>query len=136
MDMSNEKTRRTPLMNQLLLILMGAMLVYLVVSFAHQVTISHQQTAELNRIEEKLRIASAEKAQLEAYLEYIWSSEALDYFGRLFGWTRPGEYLVVPFGLQTEVPPPEQVLEKEGLEAVNAPRSPRDAWQELFFNTP
>ena len=84
--MSNEKTRRTPLMNQLLLLLMGAMLVYLVVSFARQVTISHQQTAELNRLDEMLRISSAEKIQLEEHLDYVWSNEALDWFGRLFGW--------------------------------------------------
>jgi hypothetical protein len=129
--MSNEKSRRTPLMNQMLLVLMVAMLIYLVVSFAHQVTISHQQTAELNQLEEKIRISATERAQLEGYLEYLWSSEALDLFGRLFGWTRPDEQLVVPFGMEAEVPPPEP----RSLEDVNALGSPQDAWQELFFNT-
>ena len=129
--MSNEKTRRTPLMNQLLLLLMGAMLVYLVVSFARQVTISHQQKAELNRLEERIRISAAEKIQLEEYLDYVWSSEALDWFGRLFGWGRPDEQIVVPVGLEAETLP----AETETLEDGRSPGSPQDAWQELFFAT-
>jgi hypothetical protein len=129
--MSNEKTRRTPLMNQLLLLLMGAMLVYLVVSFARQVTISHHQTADLNHLEEQIRIASAEKIQLEEYRDYVWSIEALEWFGRQFGWSRPDEQIVVPYGLEAGAAAPEAETLEDGAE----PGSPQDAWLELFFAT-
>jgi len=129
--MPDEKIRRTPLISQLLLVLMGAMLVFLVVSFARQVTISHQQSAVLNRIEEKIRVAMAEKGQLDEYLAYVWSPEALERWARQHGWTRPDETLVVPVGVGTEGPPPEQAISEEGRK----PDSPQGEWWDLFFRS-
>jgi hypothetical protein len=127
--MTDEKIRRPPLISQLLLILMGAMLVFLVVSFAGQVTISHQQSAKLNRVEDKIRIAVAEKAQLDKYLAYVWSLEAVERWARQHGWTKPNERLVVPVGVGTEGPPPEQEI----LEEARKPDSPQGEWWDLFF---
>jgi len=127
--MTDEKIRRTPLISQLLLILMGAMLAFLVVNFARQVTISHQQSAELNRVEEKVRIAVAEKAQLDEYLAYVWSLEALERWARQHGWTKPNEKRVVPVGVGTAGPPPEQEILEEGRKAD----SPQGEWWDLFF---
>ena len=127
--MTDEKSRRTPLINQILLILMGAMLVYLVVSFTRQVTTGHQRTAELNRVREKIHIAAARKAQLDQYSEYVLSPEAADKWARRHGLTKPNEVLVVAFGAGTKELPPEQQILEDGRK----PDTPQGAWWDLFF---
>ena len=127
--MTDDKMRRTPFMNQLLLIIMGAMLVFLVVSFARQIATSQQQATELKRVEEKIRISAAEKAQLEEYLDWVGSSEALELWARQHGWTRPGERLVVPVGVGAEASPPEQ----ESLAEEEKASAPQRAWWDLFY---
>jgi len=129
--MNDEKIRRTPFVNQLLLIVMGAMLVYLVVSFARQVTISHQESAELSRVNDEIHQVVVAKAQLEEYAEYIRSSEGLERWARQQGWTRPNEVKVVAVGGRTEEPPRKQEIVENGKKAD----SPQGAWWDLFFST-
>ncbi len=127
--MTDEKSRRTPFINQFLLILMGAMLVYLVVSFARQITTGHQRTAELNRVNDRIRVAAARKAQLEEYSETVLSPDALDKWARRYGLTKPNEVLVITFGAGTKELAPEQDI----LEERRKPDSPQGAWWDLFF---
>jgi hypothetical protein len=127
----NEKSRGTPLINHLLLILMGAMLVYLVVSFARQVSISYQRSQELHRIEQEIDVAVEEYARLQEHLAFIRSPEALERWGRRHGLIRPNEVLVVLVGGQAQSPSTAQLATEEG----KGLDSPRDAWWELFFRT-
>lgn len=127
--MTYDRMRRTPFVGRLLLILMGAMLVFLVVSFARQIATSQQQTVKLNQVEEKIRIATTERAQLEEYLNWVVSLEALERWARQHGWARPDERLVVPYGVGAEASSPEQKI----LEEEERADSPQSAWWDLFF---
>jgi hypothetical protein len=124
-----DKARGTPLFNHLLLILMGVVLVYLVVSFARQVSVSHQRSEELHRIEEDIALARDEYARLQEHLAFVRSMEALEKWGRQQGLIRSGEVLVVPVGGQAQLPP----AVKGATEAGKVPESPREAWWDLFF---
>lgn len=126
-----DKVRSTPLINQLLLILMVIMLVYLVVSFARQVGISYQRSEELDRIEQEIDAATEEYARLQQRLDYVRSPEALERWARRHGWTKPNEVLVVPVGGQAESPSAAQAP----AETRNKLDSPRNAWWDLFFGT-
>ena len=126
-----DKVRNTPLINHLLLILMAIMLVYLVVSFARQVSISYQRSEELHRIEEEIGVAKEEYVRLQEHLSYVKSTEALEIWGRRHGWTKPNEVLVVPVGGRTE----SSSAVPDALEESKEWDSSRDAWWDLFFGT-
>jgi cell division protein FtsL len=76
--MSHEKTRSTSLINRLLLLLMVVMLLYLMASFARQVTVSREQQKELDRLEQQVEAELAEREQLEAALAHAYSDEAVE----------------------------------------------------------
>jgi hypothetical protein len=123
-----DKARGTPLINHLLLILMGVMLVYLVVSFARQVSVGYQRSEELRRVEQEIDAAADEYSRLQALLVSVRSKNALDNWGRRHAMIRQNEVLVVPVGGQSQSPSAELASEKgEDVE------SPHDAWWDLFF---
>jgi Tfp pilus assembly protein PilX len=130
--MGEDKARRAPLINQLLLLIMVAMLVYLVVGFARQVNSSNQQRAELNQVEERIRAAAAEKAVAEERLRYVLSEEALEFRERQNGRTKPNEAMIILVGTTADEPLPEG----QSLELESGAASPQEAWWDLFFRIP
>jgi hypothetical protein len=130
--MSNDRVRSTPLINQVLLVLLGAMLLYLVVSFIHQVNVSRQQLEDLDRIEQNIAVELEESKELERFREYVESDEVIDWWARLNGWGKRDEVVVATVGGSTEPLSPEaQTSPKESASSD----APSDAWWDLFFGT-
>jgi cell division protein FtsL len=125
------KAHNTPLINHILLILMGAMLLFLMVGFARQVGASHQRHQELAQIEQQISLAAEEQVELQKQLDFATSPEALELYARQLGQTRSNEVLVVPFGTGSE----SSTARDEALDKSDSPDSSRDAWWELFFGT-
>lgn len=126
-----DKARGTPLINQLLLLLMGVMLVYLVVSFARQVGISYQRSEDLHRLEQEIAVAVDEYDRLQEHLAYVRSEEAFERRYRQYGLVKPNEVLVVPVGGPTESTSAAQLASEEGKDLDSS----LDAWWDLFFGT-
>ena len=130
--MNNDRVRSTPLINQVLLVLLGAMLLYLVVSFIHQVNVSRQQLEELDRIERDIAVELEESKELERFREYVESDEVIDWWARSNGWGKLDEVVVAPVGGSTEPRTPEaQTSPKESA----GPDASGNAWWDLFFGT-
>jgi cell division protein FtsL len=127
--MTDRKAHTIPLVNQLLLVLMGVVLLYLVVSFIRQVGLSYQQREELEMIQQRIDAAIEEKAKLEVALEYARSEAAVAKWGRRHNMIQEGEVLLVPVGDIVETVPEAEASQEEGVE----PSSPRYAWWDLFF---
>lgn len=127
--MADRKARTTPLVNQLLLILMGVVLLYLVVSFVRQVGLSRQQREELETLERRIDAVIEEKAGLEATLEYARSDAAAEEWAHRHNMVQKDEVLMVPVGDIVETLPEAEASHEEMVE----PPSPRHAWWDLFF---
>ena len=123
------KTRKALPLSQILLISMGILVVYLVVSFVRQVGVSHQRHEELRQLEGMVDAALQERARLEEKLADTASEEAVRQWALANGLTKPDEVLVV-------IPPSdlEPVVEQVSEEASTAV-SPREAWWNFFFGT-
>ena len=127
--MIGKESRRTPFISQLLLILMGTILLYLVVNFGRQVAVSYQQGRELEQIQAKVSLAKEQNQVLLDYLAYAQSDSAAEAWAREQGWAKSGEVPVVVIAPSTaEIP----TLESPAQES---PASSRQAWWELFFGT-
>jgi hypothetical protein len=124
-----KETRRTPFVRQLLLIMMGTILLYLVVNFGRQVAVSYQRGHELDQIQEKVSLAEERNQELLNYLEYAKSDSAAEAWARKQGWAKAGEVPVIVVAPSTIETP---VLESSPQES---PASYRQAWWELFFGT-
>jgi len=127
--MIGKQARRTPFVSQVILILMGTILLYLVVSFARQVAVSHQQRQELAQIQAKVELAQQQNQQLRDYQGYINSPQAAEAWAREQGWARAGEVPVI-----VVAPSPAEALPVESPQQ-QSPASYRQAWWELFFGT-
>jgi hypothetical protein len=123
------KTRKALPLSQILLISMGILVVYLVVSFARQVGVSHQRREELRQLEGMVGAALEERAQLEEQLVHTGTEQAVRQWALANGMTKPDEVLVV-------MPPSDPVpaVEEVSEEPATA-RSPREAWWDFFFGT-
>lgn len=123
------RVRRTSLLSQLLLLLMGILLLYLVVDFGRQVIASYQRQEELQQVERDIAAAQEETQRLEARLNYARSAQAAEAWAREQGWARQGEVPVVI------IAPPASLVPEAAQEGQENPASlsPREAWWELFF---
>lgn len=127
--MTGGKTRTRPIINQVLLFLMAAVLLYLAISFLRQVGVSYQRREELHRLEQDVDVLEQKILQLEAEREYLNSDEALREWGLTQGLVDPEEQLVVTVG---ESPVPASGA-GESLEEGRNPGPPREMWWDLFF---
>jgi cell division protein FtsB len=127
--MIGKETHRTPFISQLLLILMGTILLYLVVNFGRQVAVSYQQGQELAQIQEKVKLAKEQNQQLYDYLDYANSDSAAEAWAREQGWAKAGEVPVIVVAPSAAEAP---TIESPPQES---PASYRQAWWELFFGT-
>jgi cell division protein FtsB len=128
--MTSTRVSRTPFVNQIALLVMGALIVYLVVDFGRQVVLSQQRHDELQRVEEQIATVVQKEEELKKQLDWAQSPEAAEAFAREQGWAKPGEVPVVLVEsavtpLPAEEPPPPVSHRAAG--------SPREAWLELFL---
>ena len=127
--MIGRETRGTSFVKQLLLILMGTVLLYLVVNFGRQVAVSYQQGQELEQIQAKVSLAKEQNQVLHDYLDYAQSDSAAEAWAREQGWAKSGEVPVIIVAPSAAESP---AIE---LPAQESPTSNRQAWWELFFGT-
>jgi hypothetical protein len=125
--MTGREVRRTPFSSQLLLILMGTVLLYLVVNFGRQVAISYQRGQELQQIQERVGLAEERNQELREYQAYANSDAAAEAWARDQGWAKAGEVPVII------VAPPASASPATELPSQESPASYRQAWWELFF---
>ncbi|MBN1135898.1 MAG: septum formation initiator family protein [Anaerolineae bacterium] len=127
--MIGKEVRRTPLVSQLVLILMGTVLLYLVVNFGRQVATSYQRGQELQQIQEKVRLAEERNQDLHVHLGYAQSDQAAEAWAREQGWAKTGEVPVIVVAPSAKESPELEPSQQE------LPASYRQAWWELFFGT-
>lgn len=116
-------------LSQVLLLLMGILMVYLVVDFGRQVIASHQRREELQRLDVLVTNAQAEKAALEKRVEYDASPQAAEAWAREQGWVKPDEVPVVLVAPQAS---PSSAAPKGAVPNAGSTSSPQ-AWWDLFF---
>ncbi len=127
--MTEGKARKMLSLSQILLILMGIFVVYLVVNFVRQIGVSHQRRQELRQLEDEVAAALQVHADLEQQLDYAPSGAAVREWALANGMTKPDEVLVVVPSLE-----PVPAVEESPEEGVS-PGSPRETWWDLFFGT-
>jgi cell division protein FtsL len=125
------RARRLLPFNQILLVLMALLILYLVVDFARQVGVSYQRREDLKQIEQSIDSAQARMEGLQSQLEYATSPAAAEQWARREGLTRPDEVLVIFVGPAATSEP---AGEKKPADSTRF-NSPRDAWWDLFFGT-
>jgi hypothetical protein len=130
--MAGERVRRVFPINQLLLLVMGFLILYLVFDFGRQVISSYQRREELQQIERQIQDAQLKTEQLQERLVYAQSPQAAEEWARELGWARPGE---VPVVILAPAAPEASGAEPTPSERT-APSTPRDAWWNLFFAEP
>ena len=130
--MTGDRVRRALPINQLLLLLMGFLILYLVVDFGRQVVSSYQRREELQQIEQQVQAAQQESEQLKARLTYAQSAQAAEEWAREQGWAKKDEVPVVI------IAPAASISGGGGSRSPvsTAISSHRDAWWDLFFAEP
>jgi hypothetical protein len=124
-----EKARRIPFLNHLLLLVIAGMVAYLVVDFGRQVAASNDQKADLLALDGEIAVAEEETARLTDELAYAQSPEAGEEFGRSLGWGRENEVVVVVGPATAGPAAPADEVPAESQDA----QSNHQAWWELFF---
>lgn len=127
--MTDWRDRVWPLFAQLLLVLMGVVLLYLAVSFGHQVRVSLQRRQEVGNLDGQISITLEERTTLEQELQQAQSDTAVEAWARAHGLAKPGEVLVVPVGDLGTSSTDKQVAPQP----ATVPSAPRQAWWNQFF---
>jgi cell division protein FtsB len=123
------RIHRTQPINQILLLLMVIVLLYLVADFGRQVVVSRQRQEELKQIECDIESAQEDTRRLEARLDYVQSPQAAEAWAREQGWVKPDEVSVVLIA-----PPASSSTDMDkGVEEELGPLSHREEWWALFF---
>jgi cell division protein FtsL len=127
--MTDGKIRNTFTFRWILSIFMGAVILYLAVSFVMQTGASLELRERRHRIEQEIAAAEKTNVELEAQLQYVSSDDAAEEWARENGWARQEEVLVVVLA-----PEAENSLQDEGQQEQQLnPISVRDSWWALFF---
>jgi len=117
--------------NQIMLILMGILILYLAVDFGRQVIVSQQQTTELSQVQAQVAASNGQQAMLQAQLEYSRSDAAAEAWAREQGWVKANEVPVVIVAPDT-VPAVETQPQGAGSVSGTTLRE----WWNLFFGNP
>ncbi len=127
--MRDPQASRAPFINQIVLLAMTVLILYLVVDFGRQVVRSRQRHDDLRLVDERIATILEDEERLQQHLEWAMSPEAAEAYAREHGWAKEGEVpvVIVP-GAATPVP----IAEPPPLAELPA-GSPRDAWLDLFF---
>jgi hypothetical protein len=127
--MTDRKARRAWSLRHLLLIMMGAMILYLGAGFAQKVGLSLERRDDLRLLEEQIVMAQQQEAALAVELEYMQSAAAAEAWARENGWAREDEVAVVVVAPPSAAP----LSSRGGLRTGLEPSSIREQWWDLFF---
>ncbi|MFN2290556.1 MAG: hypothetical protein ACK2UC_05125 [Anaerolineae bacterium] len=130
--MTDKKARRAWSLRHLLLIMMGAMILYLGAGFAQKVGLSLERRGDLRLLEERIARAEQQEAALAIELEYTQSAASAEAWARENGWAREDEVAVVVVAPPSSASPSRQT----GMRASLEPASLRQRWWDLFFGDP
>ncbi len=130
--MTERGTAKTLPIHQILLLLMGTVILYLVFDFGQQVIVNYQRQEDLRRIERDVDSARAETRRLEARLDFVSSPQAAEAWAREQGRAKGDE---VPVVILAPAADPESNVE-DGAAAGAGTRTPRESWRDLFFGEP
>jgi len=129
--MIGKESRKASFVNQILLILIGTLLLYLVVNFGRQVAVSYQRHQELGQVQSQASVAQSRTQELQEYLDYALSDGAAEAWARQQGWAKPGE---VPVLIVAPSAAESSTTQNEPARA-ESPASYQQSWWELFFGT-
>ena len=127
--MVNGTVRRMSFINQLLLLLMGIVMLYLLADFGRQLAVYYQRRQELRQVEAQIVAAEQEKLALEEQRSYALSPVAAEQWARENGWAQEGEQTVVIVGQGAQ----EQLAPEERVDTNPDGTSPQSTWWDLFF---
>ena len=113
----------------ILSLLIGAVLLYLAVSFVMQIGVSLDLQDKVRRLDKDITAAEQANAALEARLDYVSSDDAAEEWARQNGWAKPDEVLVVVLAPEAEGPPPDGRQQEEEVRPITN----RESWWNLFF---
>ena len=126
------KARMSRFFSQLLMILVGIVVVYLVVDFGRTVMASQQQHQDLKELQARLRAVYETQKELEDRVRYNYSPQFVDDWRRMHGLVKEDEVAVIIIGSdeapEAPVPP---VRERPRTTPASIPA--RRVWWDLFF---
>jgi hypothetical protein len=127
--MVNGTARRASFINQILLLLMGIVMLYLLADFGRQLAVYYQRRQELRQIEAQVATGQQEELALEEQRDYVLSSVAAEQWARENGWAQKGEQTVVIVGQDAQA----GLAPEERTGANPDAPSPQSVWWDLFF---
>jgi len=117
--------------NQIMLILMAILIVYLAADFGRQVIVSQQQKTELGQVQAQIAASVEHRTALEAQLEYSRSDAAAEAWAREQGWVKANEVPVVIVAPDTA-----PAVETQPNGAGSVSETILQEWWNLFFGNP
>ncbi|MFC2031373.1 hypothetical protein ACFLWA_11685 [Chloroflexota bacterium] len=127
--MTDRKSRIAAPISQVVLLLLGILIIYLVVDFGRQVLVSHQRQAELRQVEARIDAAMEDGVALEERLAYAQSPQAAEAWARNQGWAKSNEVPVIVVAPEGEAANSPRARREEGLRLGSV----RQTWWDLFF---
>jgi hypothetical protein len=115
--------------SQLLMILVGIVVVYLVMDFGKTVLASRRQRVELKEWKARLDAVYEEQRELEDRVRYNYSEQAVDDWARELGMVKENEVAVTILDYGEAPEPP--VRERPRTTPASIPA--RRVWWDLFF---
>jgi hypothetical protein len=130
------KARVARFFSQLLMILVGIVVVYLVMDFGRQVVTSRRLNDDLKESQARLDAVYEEQRELEDRVRYAYSVEAVDDWRRMHGLVNENEVAVIIVDYDEEAPeapeaPETPVRERPRTTPASIPA--RRVWWDLFF---
>jgi cell division protein FtsB len=126
------KARMARFFSQLLMILVGIVVVYLVMDFGRQVVASRRLNEDLKESQARLDKVYEEQRELEDRVRYAYSVEAVDDWRRMHGLVNENEVAVIIVDYDEAPEAPETpVREKPRTTPASIPA--RRVWWDLFF---
>jgi hypothetical protein len=126
--MYDKIARRLLPIHQVLLIPVGLLLIYELVTFGQEIRLSQQRRQELQQIEQKITLAQQDQARLDQLHSYAQSDAAAEEWARENGMAMTGEVPVILLAPSVE---PTQQSNQEP--PSTGPDMPRDQWWDLLF---
>jgi cell division protein FtsB len=123
------KARTARFFSQLLMILVGIVVVYLVMDFGRQVMASHRQRADLKGLQARLDAIFGEQRELENKVRYAYSEQAVDDWAREQGMVKENEVAVTILADDQAPEPPVRETPRTAPASIPA----RRVWWDLFF---
>ncbi len=133
--MHDRIVRRLLPVHQLILIPIGLLLIYELVTFGQQVRLSQQRRQELQNLEQKITLTQQEQARLQQLYDYARSDAAAEEWARKNGMAKASEVPVIVIAPSADpaLKPEQEPVSPAAIRAEDA--ETRDTWWDLFFGT-